>query len=101
MDWSLDGFFADGGSTKFVDRLANALGINSSEIKIVTVWEGSVFVELNIVPENQDAENVSTLSAKLFKGLKDGSIFLGADLLEAYNGGKDIFSTDKETDSPY
>lgn len=35
MDWTLEGFFANGGTTKFVDRLTAALGIHASNVVIV------------------------------------------------------------------
>lgn len=38
MDWTMDEFFADGGTTKFSDRLAASLGIKSANIKIVSVY---------------------------------------------------------------
>lgn len=44
LNWTLDGFYAQGGTTKFVDRLAASLGIHASNIKIVSVYEGSVVV---------------------------------------------------------
>ena len=40
LEWSFADFFASGGTTKFVDRLASSLGIHGSEIKIVSVYEG-------------------------------------------------------------
>jgi len=44
MNWTLDGFYASGGTTKFVDRLAASLGIHASNIKVVSVYTGSVVV---------------------------------------------------------
>jgi hypothetical protein len=44
----MEGFFAAGGTTKFVDRLAASLGIHASNIKIVSVYEGSVVVQFQI-----------------------------------------------------
>jgi len=44
MDWSLAEFYSDGGTTRFVDRLAASLGISSSRIKTVAIYEGSVVV---------------------------------------------------------
>lgn len=52
-------FYADGGTTKFVDRLAASLGIHASTIKIVSVYQGSVVVEFQIVPTS-----VSTTTVK-------------------------------------
>jgi len=46
LDWTLDEFYADGGVTTFVDRLAGALGIHASTIKVARVYEGSVVVEV-------------------------------------------------------
>ena len=44
----MDEFFADGGTTKFVDRLTSALGIHASQVKIVSVYEGSLVVNYEI-----------------------------------------------------
>jgi hypothetical protein len=50
MEWTLDAFFADGGTTTFADRLAASLGIHASSIKVVSVYEGSVIVDYEISP---------------------------------------------------
>jgi len=52
-------FFADGGTSKFVDRLAASLGIKVANVKIVTVFEGSVVVDFQVIEDNQ-----KTLSSK-------------------------------------
>mmetsp|Transcript_33612 Transcript_33612/g.44328 ORF Transcript_33612/g.44328 Transcript_33612/m.44328 type:complete len:92 (-) Transcript_33612:333-608(-) len=51
MDWSMSEFFADGGTTRFVDRLATSLGVPSYRIKVVSVYEGSVVVDFAIESE--------------------------------------------------
>lgn len=57
MDWTMAEFFAEGGTTRFVDRLAASLGIDSYRIKTVAVYEGSVVVEFSIDPlDDEDAE---------------------------------------------
>lgn len=38
MEWTMASFFASGGTTSFIDRLAGALGIHSSDIKVVSVY---------------------------------------------------------------
>jgi hypothetical protein len=48
MNWTMEGFFAKGGTTYFVDRLAASLGIHASNIKIVSVYQGSVIVQFQI-----------------------------------------------------
>lgn len=44
MNWTFNGFYADGGTTTFSDRLAASLGIAPQNIKIVSVYTGSVVV---------------------------------------------------------
>ena len=44
MDWTMEEYFFAGGTTNFIDRLASSLGIHASEIKVVSVYEGSVYV---------------------------------------------------------
>jgi len=48
MDWTMSEFFADGGTTRFVDRLASSLGIDSFRIKVVSIYTGSVVVDFAI-----------------------------------------------------
>lgn len=48
MEWTLDEFFADGGTTTFMDRVAASLGIHASTIKMVSVYEGSLIVNYEI-----------------------------------------------------
>jgi len=38
MEWTLEDFYAKGGTTTFVDRLAGSLGIHASTIKVVSVY---------------------------------------------------------------
>ncbi len=49
ISWTLAQFYADGGTTRFVDRMAAALGIHASTIKVVAVYTGSVVVQFSIV----------------------------------------------------
>ena len=48
MEWTFEAFFAKGGTTTFMDRLAGALGIHASSIKIVSLFRGSVVVNYEI-----------------------------------------------------
>ena len=51
MNWTMSEFFSNGGTTKFVDRLAASLGVPSYRVKVVSVYEGSVVVDFNIEQE--------------------------------------------------
>jgi len=59
MNWTLNEFFKDGGTTKFVDRIAASLGIKAANVKVVSVYQGSVVVDFSIVEDSS-----KTLSSK-------------------------------------
>jgi len=48
MEWTFEAFFKAGGTTKFVDRVAASLGIHASDIKVVSVYEGSLVINYDI-----------------------------------------------------
>jgi hypothetical protein len=54
MEWTLEDFYANGGTTTFVDRLAGSLGIHASEIKIVSVYQGSLVINYDIMVSGDD-----------------------------------------------
>ena len=51
MNWTMNQFFADGGTTKFVDRVAASLGLKPANIKVVSVYQGSVVVDFTIIED--------------------------------------------------
>lgn len=61
LNWTMDEFYADGGTTRFADRIAAALGIHASTIKVVAVYKGSVVVEFFVTPEDDDTNPTKTL----------------------------------------
>jgi hypothetical protein len=64
MEWTMEQYFADGGSTSFVDRVAGSLGIHASTIKIVSVYEGSLVVEYDIIVPFNDPDELHKLNEK-------------------------------------
>ena len=64
LEWTLAEFYADGGTTRFVDRLAASLGISSHRIKTVAVYEGSVIIDFEIEAD-EDAEDGESAAAEL------------------------------------
>jgi len=89
----MDAFYADGGTTKFADRIAAVLGIHASTIKVVAVYKGSVIVDFFIQAadndENPDA-TLQNLSNKFSSKLAKGEVYLGAPILGAYTGGENV-----------
>lgn len=85
LDIDIDTFFSGGGVTSFTDNIAGALGIHASNIKIVSVYEGSVVVDYYIIADDDDDDAEATLAAietTLVTALDEGTIDLGAPVLE-------------------
>jgi hypothetical protein len=61
MEWTMEDFFADGGTTKFIDRLTASLGIHASTVKIVSVYEGSLIVNYEISVDDDDEAALDTI----------------------------------------
>lgn len=51
MEWTMNEFFDNGGTTSFIDKVAGSLGIHASTIKVVGVYTGSVVVDYSIEPD--------------------------------------------------
>jgi len=65
MEWSLKDFYSKGGTSTFADRVAGSLGIHASDIKIVSVYEGSLTVNYDIVaPAGKDANYLKSIEKK-------------------------------------
>jgi len=47
-------FFENGGTTSFIDRLCGSLGIHASTVKVVGVAPGSVMVNYEITPSEDE-----------------------------------------------
>lgn len=67
MEWTMNEFFSNGGTTQFVDRVAGSLGIHASTIKIVSVYEGSVVLNYDITVDDDDASSSSAAQKTLAK----------------------------------
>ena len=52
MFWTSAEFFAAGGATTFGQRLAAVLGIDASRVKVVSVYEGSLNVGVQILDDS-------------------------------------------------
>jgi len=86
LDWTLDEFYADDGITTFVDRMAAALGVPASQIKVVAVYQGSVIVEYFVVTDPEDEAPQDTLDAvqaAFIDAIVNDTLDLGAPVLEA------------------
>ena len=63
MEWTMEDFFADGGTTQFIDRLTASLGIHASTVKIVSVYEGSLIVNYEILVDDDDKDALEEIQS--------------------------------------
>ena len=86
MNWSLADFYADGGTTRFVDRLAASLGISANRIKTVAIYEGSVIVDFIIEADDDEtaeeaASSLAKLESSLVASVTSGDLDIGAPIM--------------------
>ena len=64
MEFTMEEFYSRiGGPTRFVDRLCGVLGIHSSEVKIVSVYEGSLIINYELMVEDDSQDALEELEA--------------------------------------
>ena len=93
-------FFESGGVTSFIDNMAGVLGIHKSDIKVVSVYEGSTIVDFEIL-QNLAAEIPVILEdvAKVFEeAVAVMDTFMGSSVLEAISIGIPIITPNTELD---
>jgi hypothetical protein len=87
MNWTMSQFYADGGTTRFADRIASSLGIKVANIKVVSVYEGSVVVDFQVIEDKQKTlatkGGIDKVQNVLTSKLSQKSISLGAPILNA------------------
>lgn len=89
LDWTMDAFFGiGGGTTRFVDRLTSALGIHASNVKIVSVYQGSVIVNFTIQDNGTTPIDggIQGVQDKLSNLITMKQLDLGATILSASIG---------------
>jgi len=59
MEWTVEEFFAEGGTTAFIDRITASLGIHASTVKVVSVYEGSLIINYEITADDDDEETLA------------------------------------------
>lgn len=82
MDFTLESFFSDGGTTNFIDRLSSSLGIHASDVKIVSVYEGSLVVNYELTTSDDDPDTLVALEASQNTLLSSSDVDLGAPVME-------------------
>lgn len=51
INWTVDEFYSSSGVTTFVQNMASVLGVDPSRVKIVSVYTGSVVIEIQILAD--------------------------------------------------
>lgn len=93
MEWTFKDFFSKGGTTAFSDRVAGSLGIHASQIKVVSVYEGSLVVNYEMtVAQGEPASKLLALKKKQTEMYATGKMDLGAPILDVQTGEDSIIS---------
>jgi len=80
MEWSMNEFFDNCGTTQFIDRVSASLGIHASTVKIVSVYDGSLVVNYGI--ENDNEQELEAAREAQTEAFATGAIDLGAPVLD-------------------
>lgn len=98
MEWTFKDFFSKGGTTAFSDRVAGSLGIHASQIKVVSVYEGSLVVNYEMtVAQGEPASKLLALKKKQTEMYATGKMDLGAPILDVQTGEDPIISDGQVT----
>ena len=92
MEWTLEEFYKDGGTTAFVDRLAASLGIHASTIKVVGVYEGSLIVDYNIFTDSDSVTQLEQIKATQTEQIVTGVLNIGAPILDMSSNDEAVVS---------
>jgi hypothetical protein len=92
MEWTMGEFFAKGGTTAFIDRLCASLGIHASTVKVVGVNSGSVVVDYEITPAEDEPMSIEQIAARQTEQFATGTMNLGAPILDVSENGSDTVS---------
>lgn len=82
MEWTVDEFFAEGGTTTFADRLAGSLGIHASTIKVVSVYMGSLVVNYEIAATKEEPLKLEEIAKIQTQKFATGKVSVGAPVLD-------------------
>lgn len=97
LQWTAAEFFDGDGVTTFCQRMASVLGIDASRVKVVSVYEGSLNVDFQVLSNPatmttaadgtvtssaQSMAELSNINSVITTALTKGSNVLGAALLE-------------------
>jgi len=82
MEWTVDEFFNNGGTTTFMDNLAGSLGIHASTIKVVSVYEGSLAVNYELSASKEEKRTIEEIQALQTEKFATGKVNVGAPILD-------------------
>lgn len=85
LDFTPDEFFANGGVTTFIDRMAGVLGIHKADLKVVAVYEGSTIVDFEVFTDllADDPLSLETVEATFIAAAGTMDTFMDVPVLNA------------------
>jgi hypothetical protein len=61
MEWTLESFYAKGGTTTLADRICGVLGIHASQLKIVSIYEGSLVLNYELTSDDGSSSGLDAI----------------------------------------
>lgn len=92
LEFTMEEFFATGGVVSFVDRMAASLGIHASDIRVVSVYEGSTIIDFQIISDifEDTPLNLDNVKETFEAVVSTMDTFMGSKVLNAISTGKPI-----------
>lgn len=83
LEFTFEEFFAKGGITTFVDRMAASIGLHKADIKVVQVYRGSTIVDFEIIRDLTAAVviNFEEVKATFETVMEASEEFMGSKIL--------------------
>lgn len=96
MAWTLDEFYSTGGPTTFSDNVAGVLGIHASQIKVVSVYEGSVVVDFTVEDVDDEEEEEEEVATAGFQASTVDVEVAGDEAIDVTDGEEVVLLTAQE-----
>lgn len=82
----MEAFEEFGGSDKFVETMAESIGVNEKYIEVTSLEEGSVIVNYDLITDKNSDKTLDEIKKLQEEALKSGKVNLGGNLLSFKSG---------------
>merc|ERR1712110_299571 len=92
LEFTFEEFFARGGITTFIDRMAASIGVHRADLKVVSVYEGSTIVDFEVIRDLTSATVIDfdEIKETFETVMSSAEEFMGTTILEVSTTGGSI-----------